>query len=222
MKTQYKRNLKRAVYYIPHVYTLVEITNDSNSPQEEAAVGYTDRDEVNSNNQSALKFEQKKKKSINRESLPIPSPGNKSESKSEQDKEKTVEPAKRFRIVTNQKEKKWVGRANQSTASDTNLEKFQKKLLTAMGPLSVLWKGLEYLKHSPDEAISIDQFYILPEKTMLLLRQTSNSISYQGRQNILSHLIKDSKNRNPCYGEKLRCFKSIIRKYLGKSSILSA
>lgn len=91
-----------------------------------------------------------------------------------------MEPAKRFRIVTNQKEKKWVGRANQSTASDTNLEKFQKKLLNAMGLLSVLWKGLEYLKHSPDEAISIDQFHILPEKTMLLLRQTSNSISYQG------------------------------------------
>ena len=112
--------------------------------------------------------------------------------------------------------------ANQSIVSNINLEKFQKKLLNAMGPLSVFWKGVEYLKHSPDEAISIDQFHILPEKTMLLLRQASNSISYEERQNILSHLIKDSKNRNPCYRKKLRCIKSIIRKYLGKSSILSA
>ena len=39
-------------------------------------------------------------------------------------------------------------------AIDTNLEKFQKKLFKIIDSFSLLWKGLDDFKKSPDETVT--------------------------------------------------------------------
>ena len=76
--------------------------------------------------------------------------------------------------------------------SDHEFETFQGKLLEVMGPLSRLWKGLEYIRKAPsDLEVPVEKFVALVEQVILLLGQTSLSVSYTRRLNILKLITKD-------------------------------
>ena len=80
------------------------------------------------------------------------------------------------------------------TTSDCQMERFQRKILDVMGPLSRLWKGLEDLrKASSDEAveISVDKFVTIVEQVILLLGQVSLSLPYTRPLNILKMITND-------------------------------
>ena len=67
------------------------------------------------------------------------------------------------------------------TTSDHEIERFQEKILEVMGPSSRLWKGLEDIRKAPsDEAVEVpvDKFVTLVEQVILLLGQSSLSVSY--------------------------------------------
>lgn len=62
-----------------------------------------------------------------------------------------------------------------------------------MGPLSRIGKGLEDIKNLTADVVEllVDDFVTLVEKAMLLLGQTSLSVTFGRRLNILKHLLKD-------------------------------
>ena len=85
------------------------------------------------------------------------------------------------------------------------MKKLQQKLHDVMGPLSRLWKGLEYIKQTgPKETVSVptEKYIILVEQSVLLLGQVSYTIIYGGRLNILKPLIKDPKKAKHILKEK--------------------
>ena len=75
---------------------------------------------------------------------------------------------------------------NNSLAVDEILRKIQKRTISVMGPLSKVWLKLENAKKSDAPPLSLDEILRLLEQTIGLLGQTSNSISYHRRYNILS------------------------------------
>ena len=73
-----------------------------------------------------------------------------------------------------------------SLAVDEILGKIQERTLSVMGPLSKVWLKLENAKKSDAPLLSLDKILSLLKQTICLLGQTSNSISYHQRYNILS------------------------------------
>ena len=57
-----------------------------------------------------------------------------------------------------------------------------------MGPLSKVWSKLENFKKFDAHSFSLDKVLSLVERTICSFRQTSNSILYDQRYNILSSL----------------------------------
>ena len=84
--------------------------------------------------------------------------------------------------------------------TDSQMGKFQEKILQVMGPLIRLCMGLEDVRNESSEAVEVpvDTFATLIEQTTLLLGQASLSISYACRLNILKALPKD-----PCKAKTL-------------------
>ena len=85
---------------------------------------------------------------------------------------------------------------NNSLAVDEILGKIQKRTLSVMGPLSKVWLKLENAKKSDAPPLSLDEILSLPEHTICLLGQTSNSISYHRRCNILSIVCSPQEAKN--------------------------
>ena len=75
---------------------------------------------------------------------------------------------------------------NNSLAIDEILGKIQKGALSVMIPLSKVRLKLEDAKMSNAPPLSLDEILSLVEQTICLLDQTSNSILYHRRYNILS------------------------------------
>ena len=71
------------------------------------------------------------------------------------------------------------------------LEKLQRKTVDMMGSLSKLWNILEGAKGSEEDAvqISINDLLHYVEQTVLLLRQSSNAITYHRRLNVLGTVM---------------------------------
>ena len=72
----------------------------------------------------------------------------------------------------------------------------QKRTFSVVGPLSKVWLKLENPKKSDAPPLSLDQILSLLEQTICLLGQTSNSILYHQRYNILSSVcsLQEAKN----------------------------
>ena len=85
---------------------------------------------------------------------------------------------------------------NNSLAIDEILGKIQKRALSVMGPLSKVWLKLENAKKSDAPPLSLDKTLSLLEQTIYLLGQTSNSISYHWRYNILSSVCSPQEAKN--------------------------
>ena len=83
-----------------------------------------------------------------------------------------------------------------SVAVDEILGKIQKKTLSVMGPLSKVWLKLENAKKSDAPPLPLDEILSLLEQAICLLCQTSNSISYHGRYNILSSVCSPQAAKN--------------------------
>ena len=75
---------------------------------------------------------------------------------------------------------------NNSLAVDEILGKIQKGALSVMIPLSKVRLKLEDAKMSDAPPLSLDEILSFVEQTICLLDQTSNSILYHRRYNILS------------------------------------
>ena len=88
--------------------------------------------------------------------------------------------------------------------TDSQMGKFQENISQVMGPLSRLWKGLEYVPNESFEAVEVplDTFATLIEQTTLLLGQASLSISYAHCLNILKILLKDPRKAKTLLKEK--------------------
>ena len=87
---------------------------------------------------------------------------------------------------------------------DVTIEKFQKKIVDVIGPLSRLWEGLEDIKNVSDDTVPVfveDRIELI-EQAVLLLGQTSNSILYIRRLQILKTLIKHPKKAKNIFKEK--------------------
>ena len=71
------------------------------------------------------------------------------------------------------------------------LEKLQRKTVDVMGPLSKLWNVLEGVKGAEENAvqISINDLHYYVEQAVLLLRQSSNTITYHRRLNVLGSVM---------------------------------
>ena len=71
------------------------------------------------------------------------------------------------------------------------LEKLQRKTVDVMGPLSKLWNILEGAKGAEEDAlqISINDLLHYVEQTVLLLKQSSNAITYHRRLNVLGSVM---------------------------------
>ena len=85
---------------------------------------------------------------------------------------------------------------NNSLAIDEVLGKIQKRTLSVMDPLSKVWLKLENAKKSDAPPLSLDEIRSLLEQTIYLLGQTSNSISYHRRYNILSSVRSPQEAKN--------------------------
>ena len=85
---------------------------------------------------------------------------------------------------------------NNPLAVDEILGKIQKRTLSVMGPLSKVWLKLENAKKSDAPPLSLDEIRSLLEQTIYLLGQTSNSISYHRRYNILSSVRSPQEAKN--------------------------
>ena len=74
---------------------------------------------------------------------------------------------------------------------ETILEKLQRKTVDVMGPLSKLWNILEGAKGAEEDAvqISINDLVHYVEQTVLLLRQSSNAITYHRKLNVLGSVM---------------------------------
>ena len=94
---------------------------------------------------------------------------------------------------------------NTNCLADATLEKVQKRIRQAMGPIARLWDGIETArKTKPDQEIFVplDDFSSLVEQTILLLGQSSVSISYTRRMNILKQICKDPRKAKSLLKEK--------------------
>ena len=71
------------------------------------------------------------------------------------------------------------------------MEKLQQKTVDVMGPLSKLWNILEAAKAAEEDAvqISINDLLDYVEQTVLLMRQSSNAITYHRKLNVLSSVM---------------------------------
>ena len=85
---------------------------------------------------------------------------------------------------------------NNSLAVDEILGKIQKRTLSVMGPLSKVWLKLENAKKSDAPPLSLDKILSLLEQTICLLGQTSNSILYHRRYNILLSVCSPQEIKN--------------------------
>lgn len=98
------------------------------------------------------------------------------------------------------------------------LEKIQKRDLSMLGPLSKVWLKMENTEKSDAPPLSLSKILSLPEQTICLLVQASNSILCYRRYNILSnvcnpqeakHTLKNkvellrTNNKNP-FGKEFR------------------
>ena len=79
---------------------------------------------------------------------------------------------------------------------DEILGKIQKRGLSMMGPLSKVWLKLENAMKFDAFPLSIDEIRSLVEQTIRLLGQTSNSISYHRRYNILLNVCSPQEAKN--------------------------
>ena len=70
-------------------------------------------------------------------------------------------------------------------------EKSQNKMRDVMGPLRKLWKILEDVKQEEDNAvqISVNEMLFYVEQIVLLLRQSSNTITRPRRLNVVAYIM---------------------------------
>ena len=77
----------------------------------------------------------------------------------------------------------------QDVAIDNTLEKVQDKVLNIMGPLLKLWLMLEQVNSGSasgsSSVVEMDTVLELLEKTVLLIGQCNNTITYERRKNVL-------------------------------------
>ena len=85
---------------------------------------------------------------------------------------------------------------NNTLVIDEILGKIQKRGLSMMGPLSKVWLKLENAMKFDASPLSIDEIRSLVEQTIRLLGQTSNSISYHRRYNILLNVCSPQEAKN--------------------------
>ena len=93
-------------------------------------------------------------------------------------------------------------------STDHQMEKFQEKILQAMGPFKQLWKRLKDVWNEFSEAmeVPVDTFATLIEQATLFLGRASLSISYTRRLNILKTLLKDPRKPKILQEEKAAWF----------------
>ena len=77
----------------------------------------------------------------------------------------------------------------QDIAIDNTLEKAKDKVLDIMGPLSKLWVMVEQVSSGSasgsSSTVEMDTVLELLEKTVLLIGQCNNTITYERRKNVL-------------------------------------
>ena len=103
--------------------------------------------------------------------------------------------------------------------SDHQMETFQGKLLEVMGPLSRLWKGLEYIRKAPSDQtveVPVEKFVALVEQVILFLGQTSLSVSYTRQLNILKLITKDPRKAKAILKENENILKENETHLFGK------
>ena len=105
--------------------------------------------------------------------------------------------------------------------TDSQMGKFQQKILQVMGPLIRLCMGLEDVRNESSEAVEVpvDTFASLIEQTTLLLGQASLSISYARRLNTLKALPKDPCKAKTLLKEKTALFQEEEGHLFGKKFI---
>ena len=80
-------------------------------------------------------------------------------------------------LLEDQRKKKWI-------ALDT-FKKLQSKILTIMGPFSIVWYTVEESLAGDSRNFDIDDMSQYIDQTMLLIGQAFNSLSYSRRMNVL-------------------------------------
>ena len=88
------------------------------------------------------------------------------------------------------------------TAVDLLLEKVQQKIANVMGPLARVWKALEDVKYYLTLTLSLGEVATNLEKTVLLLGQAFQAVTYHGRFNALSSVMKDHRTLKHTLKEK--------------------
>ena len=75
----------------------------------------------------------------------------------------------------------------QDIVIDNTLEKVQDKVLDIMGPLSKLWVMIEQVNSGSGSSSTVEMDAVLEllEKTVLLIGQCNNTITYKRRKNVL-------------------------------------
>ena len=120
------------------------------------------------------------------------------------------------------KEKRETNRQN----IENVLEKLQQKPVDVMGRLSKLWKILEGAKRAKEDAvqISINDLLHYVEQTVLLLKQSSNAITYHRRLNVLGSVMNSQYQVKSLLKEKASLpqkhdkylFGKIFRNHIGR------
>ena len=76
-------------------------------------------------------------------------------------------------------------RKKKEIALDDTFKKLQSKILTIMGPFSIVWYTVEESLAGDSRNFDIDDMSQYIDQTMLLIGQAFNSLSYSRRMNVL-------------------------------------
>lgn len=101
---------------------------------------------------------------------------------------------------------------------DNVLEKVQTKIRGIMGPLSRVWKIVEEARESSDRkvTISLDELQSFVEQTVIMVGQSSNTVSYHRRLNILQCLTDSQSQAKEMLREKAELLQKHDTNLLGK------
>ena len=77
---------------------------------------------------------------------------------------------------------------------DKSQIKLQQKIINVMGPLGKAWSLLQNALSGSSDRVEVHMGYLneLLEQSILLIGQINNSVNYNRRVNILSHVVKES------------------------------
>ena len=103
--------------------------------------------------------------------------------------------------------------SNEWINQDKVLENIQVKIRKIMGPLTQLWDIVENAINSNEQSVnpSLDDMQKFIEQTVLMVGQSSNTVTYHRRYNLLNNLMRSSNQIK----EALRMKKDLLQKHDG-------